>query len=283
MGRSNQRIVLITGASSGIGRACASHLHQRGYRVYGTSRHAPPLTPEQPQPTSSPSQSFALIRMDVDVDSSVQRGVEWVLDREGRLDVVVNNAGFGIAGAIEDTSIEEARSQLETNFWGVLRVCRATLPIMREQRAGYIVNVSSMAGRVGAPFQGLYSASKFALEGLTEALRLEVRPFGIQVVLIEPGDFVTSFPARRRRTVRSLENIAYRERCETTLGIMQADERGGADPVQVGHLLEKIIQNPAPRLRYTVGPRFQRIALALKNVVPAWLFEWGLAKYYRLG
>jgi NAD(P)-dependent dehydrogenase (short-subunit alcohol dehydrogenase family) len=221
--------------------------------------------------------------MDVDVDSSVARGIEWVLEREGRLDVLVNNAGYGAAGSVEDTSMEEAKAQFETNFFGVLRACRAALPIMREQRAGYIVTIGSLAGRVGLPFQGLYSASKFALEGLSEALRLEVRPFGIYVVLIEPGDFNTTFTARRQRTAASLENPAYRARYETALNIMEADERRGAHPLKVARLLENVIQDPAPRLRYTTGPLYQRAAALLRKVVPDRLYEWGVAKYYRLG
>jgi NAD(P)-dependent dehydrogenase (short-subunit alcohol dehydrogenase family) len=274
MKKAEQRVVLITGASTGIGKACADHLHQRGYRVYGTSRNAS---------TETASAGYEVFKMDVDVDSSVARGIEWIMEREGRLDILVNNAGFGIAGSVEDTSTEEAKAQFETNFFGVLRVCRAALPIMREQRAGYIVTISSLAGRVGMPFQGLYSASKYALEGLSEALRLEVRPFGIHVVLVEPGDFNTTFTAHRQRTAGSLQNSAYRARYETALSIMEADERKGAHPVKVARLLENIIQDPAPRLRYTTGPLFQRAMVLLRKVVPDRLFEWGFAKYYRLG
>jgi NAD(P)-dependent dehydrogenase (short-subunit alcohol dehydrogenase family) len=276
MERVNQRVVLITGASSGIGKACAEHLHQRGYRVYGTSRHAAMET------SAASSVGFKMIKMDVDVDNSVGRGIEWVVEQERRLDVVVNNGGFGLAGAIEDTSIEEAKAQLETNFFGALRVCQAVLPIMREQGGGYIVSISSLAGRIAVPFQGLYSASKFAMEGLTEALRLEVRPYGIRVVLIEPGDLATEFTAHRRRTAQSQHNPAYRERYETALRIMEASEAEGGTPQEVARLLERIIKDPSPRLRYTVGPFFQRAAAELRKAVPARLFEWGLAKYYRL-
>lgn len=223
-----------------------------------------------------------MIKVDVDVDSSVGRGIEWVVEREGRLDVVVNNAGFGLAGAIEDTSIEEAKAQLETNFFGTLRVCRAVLPIMRKQGGGYIINIGSLAGRISVPFQALYSASKFAIEGLTEALRLEVRPYGIRVVLIEPGDLATEFTAHRRRTAESQQNTAYRERCETALRIMEASEAEGSTPEVVARLLERIIEDPSPRLRYTVGPMFQRAMAELRKIMPARLFEWSLARYYRL-
>lgn len=144
MSRAVKRIVLITGASSGIGRVCAAHLHRRGYRVFGTSR----------QPQAARADSFEMIQMDVDSDASVGQGIDLIMQKEGRLDVVVNNAGFAIAGAIEDTSIEEAKAQFETNFFGVLRVCRAALPIMRQQRSGYVINIGSLAGLAGIPFQG---------------------------------------------------------------------------------------------------------------------------------
>src|SRR5262249_23512447 len=146
--------VLITGASSGIGKCCAEHLVNHGYRVFGTRRRGPgaPATPAAAE----------MIEMDVDDDRSVHLGVDTVLQRAGRLDCVVNNAGWGLMGAIEDTSVEEAKAQLETNFFGVLRVCRTVLPIMRRQGGGYIINMSSLAAIVGLPFSGLYSASKFA-------------------------------------------------------------------------------------------------------------------------
>ena len=271
--RDTKRVVLITGASSGIGQACAAHLHRRGYRVYGASR--------QPQSLGGGT-SFEMIQMDVDRDASVEQGIDFILQRQGRLDIVVNNAGFGLAGSIEDTCIKEAESQFETNFFRVLRVCQAVLPILREQRSGYIVNISSLAGLVGIPFQGLYSASKFAVEGLTEALRAEVRPFGIRVVLVEPGDLATNYTAHRRKTLQSQENPAYRERFERTLGIMEADERRGGAPEQVAWLVERIVETRSPRLRYTVGPAVQRIEAALKTRVPWWFYEWALTKYYKL-
>jgi NAD(P)-dependent dehydrogenase (short-subunit alcohol dehydrogenase family) len=269
-------VVLITGASSGIGQACANHLHQRGYRVYGTSRRA------QSPAAQGPDLPFTMIQMDVDSDDSVRRGVDLIVQQEGRLDVVVNNAGFGTAGAVEDTSIDEAKAQFETNFFGVLRVCRAVLPIMRAQRSGIIVNVGSIAGLIGAPFQGVYCASKFALEGLTEALSAEVRPLGIRVALIEPGDLRTAFTTHRRTTAQSATNPAYRERFSAALGVVEADEMSGPPPDRAARLLERIITRRSPRLRYVVGPPFEKVAALLKKVVPARLFERGLMKYYKL-
>jgi NADP-dependent 3-hydroxy acid dehydrogenase YdfG len=145
-------IVLITGASSGIGKACFEHLSSKGFTVYGTSRKAN-LPPED-----------GLIQMDVRDDESVRRCVDYIVEKEGRIDVVVNNAGIGLAGAVEETSIEEAKNIFETNFFGVHRVCRVVLPIMRRQRSGLIVNISSIMGLIALPFQAFYSATKFALE-----------------------------------------------------------------------------------------------------------------------
>lgn len=266
-----RRVVLITGASSGIGQACADRLHRRGLRVYGTSRH--------PQPIPG---SFDMIQMDVDSDESVQAGVALVCEREGRLDVVVSNAGCGIAGAIEDTSTEEAKAQFETNFFGTLRVCRAALPIMRAQRSGTIINISSIGGLFGIPFQGLYSASKHAVEGLSESLSMEVRRWGIRVVLVEPGDLRTGFTAARRQTAQCRENRAYQACFDAALQVIEHDETHGASPEQVARLVERIIRSRSPRLRYVVGPFYETVSVIAKRVLPPRLFEWIIARYYRV-
>lgn len=251
-------VVLITGASSGIGLACAEHLTTRGCRVYGASRRGP-------------------IAMDVRDGASVRAAVARILAAEGRIDAVINNAGIAIAGAVEDTSVEEAREQFDVNFFGVLRVCREVLPVMREQRAGCIINISSIAGLLAVPYQGLYSASKFALEGLTESLRLEVRDFGIRVVLVEPGDHRTAFTANRRQTQTSL---AYRKRSEFAVGRMAADEQSGPGPERLARLVDRILNTPDPRLRYTVGPAFERAAVFLKRLVPWLIIEKIMTRYY---
>ena len=196
--RGPARIVLVTGASSGFGRAIAAHLAARGYLVYGTSRSA--VMPEEATAPAERSLVPIMIPMDVCVDASVDAAVTHILRRHGRIDVLVNNAGFGIAGAVEDTSADELRRQFDTNVFGVLRVCRAVLPHMRRQGGGRIINVGSLAGLIALPFQGAYSASKFALEALSESLRMETKPYGISVSVIEPGDFRTSFTASRVRT-----------------------------------------------------------------------------------
>jgi NAD(P)-dependent dehydrogenase (short-subunit alcohol dehydrogenase family) len=271
---SDTPVVLITGASSGIGRCCAEYLHGRGCRVYGTSRRAPEA--------GDASAGYRMIGMDVTSDESVRRAVELILAREGRIDVVLNNAGDGIAGAVEDTSVEEAKQQFETNFFGALRVCRAVLPSMRGRGAGLIANVSSLGGLVGLPFQGLYSASKFALEGMTEALRMELRPHGVRVVLIEPGDFRTGFTAQRRQVRAAQAGSPYAERFARALARMERDEAGGADPLLVARLLERLIAARSPRPRYKVGGFAQTFVIGLRKVLPQKLVEYLLMSSYNI-
>ncbi len=260
------RVALITGASSGIGRACAIHLAARGIRVYGTSR--------------TPS-SGTMLQMDVTDDQSVQRAVDAVLEREGRLDIVVNNAGIAIAGPLELTSIEEAKRQLDVNLFGAFRVCRAVLPIMRRQGSGYIVNVGSIGGLIALPYQPLYSASKFALEGITESLRLEVRPFGIRVVIIEPGDTKTEITQNRRLAEAATNQQVYRS-LAAALKRTADDEQHGPGPDGVARLLWRIVNTPNPRLRYTVGPAIQRAAVFMKRLLPYAVLEYGMRRYYGL-
>ena len=302
-------VVLVTGASSGIGKACAEWLFARGCRVYGTSRQAPRALVEAR--TSDLAPLLRMIPLDVTSDDSVEAAVGIVLACEERIDAVVNNAGFGIAGAAELTTMDEAREQFETNFFGTVRICRAVLPVMRQQGSGRILNVSSIAGRIGIPFQAFYSASKFAIEGYTEALRMEVAPFGIQVVLIEPGDFRTGFTAARRmarlggrQASPGLSEVEgwpadapaglaaskgdrlrtdgspYAERQARALAVMEHDETHGATPEAVARLVHRVITARSPGVRYAVGPASEKLALLAERLLPSRLLAWGIAKYY---
>jgi short-subunit dehydrogenase len=273
----SSQVVLITGASSGFGKASADHLARLGHRVYGTSRRAtfPETTTEHDYPR--------MIPMDVCDDGSVEAAVKFVLAAENRLDVVVNNAGLGIAGAVEDTSPKEAKELFETNFFGVHRVCRAVLPTLREQRSGLIVNISSLGGLVTMPFQGFYSASKFALEALTGALRMELMPLGVRVTMIEPGDFKTGFTDSRVFASQSSTNPTYQASCGRAVAVMEHDEQHGAAPIQLARMLATIIEKPSPRLRYAVGMPAQRLAVALRRVLPDSLIEKALTAYYKTG
>jgi NAD(P)-dependent dehydrogenase (short-subunit alcohol dehydrogenase family) len=266
-----KRVVLVTGASSGIGLACATYLAGRGYRVYGTSRRA----------GAAQEGSVAMLVADVTDDRSVEQAVAAVLDREGRLDIVVNNAGMGIAGPVENTSIEEAKRQIEVNFFGAFRVCRAVLPAMRSQRSGYIVNIGSIGGLIAIPYQALYSASKFALEGLSESLRMEVRPFGVKVVVIEPGDHKTAITENRTEMTGGTD--AYRQSFQAALARTAHDEQNGPGPEQIARLLYRIVNTRNPRLRYTIGPATQRAAVWLKRLLPYSVTEYSMRSYFGLG
>jgi NAD(P)-dependent dehydrogenase (short-subunit alcohol dehydrogenase family) len=257
--------VLVTGASSGLGAATAAHLAGLGHRVYAASRRG----------TVDSTNAAMPLRMDVDDDASVAAGVDDIWRLEGRIDVVVNCAGYGVAGPIEDTPLAMAQAQFDTNVFGVLRVCQRVLPLMRRQRAGLIVNVTSIAGELSLPFQGIYSATKFAVEGLSEALRAEVRPFGIHVVLVQPGDFRTGFTAARRTV--AADGSPYATRSVRALETAARDERAGADPQQLARVIARIVGCRRPKLRYVVGPSAQEWLMRLRHVLPG---RWLIARHY---
>ncbi|KFA90258.1 SDR family oxidoreductase [Archangium violaceum] len=265
------KVVLVTGASSGIGQACARLLSARGHTVYGTSRK-PGTTLE----------GGRMLELDVTRDESVRRAVDTVLAESGRIDVVVNNAGFALAGAIEDTSLEEAQRQFDTNFFGVLRVCKAVLPDMRARGSGLIIQVSSLGGVVGLPFQGLYSASKFALEGLTESLRQEVAPFGVRVTLLQPGDVRTPITDNRVRVRQAGPGSSYQEYFEAALGIIEKEERAGVTPEAVAEQVLALMGRRVPEVRSTVGHLSQRVLTATKAFLPSKTFEKMVMSYYGL-
>ena len=264
------QVVLVTGASSGLGLAIAGHLSANGYRVYGTSRNS----------ASAPA-GWSLIQMDVTRDDSVVKAIHHILDRESRLDVLINNAGMGIAGPVETCSDEEILSQFETNFFGLARLCRAVIPAMRTAGRGTIINISSIGGLMGLPYQGFYSATKFAVEGFSEALAMEVKPFGIQVSVINPGDFATGFTAARK-VAHSSENNPYRSSFDKTLARIEQDENHGSDPKKLALLVERIIRSKKPKYRYLAGRFDQRLMARLKPLLPPCLSRWILENHYNL-
>ncbi len=255
----------MTGASSGLGAATAAHLAGLGHRVYAASRRG----------TAAQGCGALPLAMNVDDEASVAGAITAVWRNEQRLDVVVNCAGFGVAGSIEDTPIEIAQAQFNTNVFGAMRVCRRALPLMRSQQNGVIINVTSIAGEFSMPFQGWYSASKFAVEGLSDALRAEVRPFGIDVVCVQPGDFRTGFTAARR--IVPAEGSAYADRLARAMSIAEKDENTGADPVQVARLIARIVNSRRRRPRYVVGPAAQEWLMRLRYVLPG---RWLIARHF---
>jgi NAD(P)-dependent dehydrogenase (short-subunit alcohol dehydrogenase family) len=254
-----EKVVLITGSSSGIGLACAQHLSELHHTVVGASRRL------------SPGHNWSSIEMDVNDDHSVTSGVQRVISEFGGLDVIVTCAGWGLAGAIEHTPIDDARAQMETNFFGTVRTVVAALPSLRE-RNGNIIIMSSIGGIIGIPFQGYYSASKFALEGWAEALAWEVRPHGVKVTLIEPGNFHTDF-TQSRRTVKASGDDPYAAARAKAIAVMERDELAGADPSAVAKSVAAVLASHRPPRRRTVGPAGERIGPIAKRLLPFRAFE----------
>lgn len=266
----NDAVVLVTGASSGLGAATAKLLASRGMRVFGTSRSAEETKNDGP---------VTRFRLDVRSTESVETCVARVLASAGRIDALVNNAGYTFASAVEEASIEEAKAQLETNFFGAARMMRSVLPIMRRQGGGRIVNVTSLAGLLGVPFHAYYSASKFALEGLSEGLRQEVRCFGIHVSCIEPGDFRTGVTAARAQAKEGID--AYAGMRDRAIDIMKKSEQSGPDPSGVAELVARVLAARRPKLRYRVGTDARWIP-RLRRLMPEFLFEAALRRNYRI-
>jgi NAD(P)-dependent dehydrogenase (short-subunit alcohol dehydrogenase family) len=255
------RVALVTGASAGIGKACADRLAGAGWAVTGASRRGTGGT------------GWIGLVMDVDEDAAVQAGVAGIVEREGRIDALVAAAGWGIAGAAEDTSIAEAKAQFETNFWGCVRVVQAVLPHMRAQHGGRIVLISSIGGVIALPFQAYYSASKFALEGFAEALAYEVAPFGVQVTLVQPGNIATDFTARRQYAGASQAGTTYEAPLRRAVGAMERDEANGAPAALVAATVQRVLEaSRAPR-RVSVGKAGERVGLIAKRLLPFRVFE----------
>ncbi len=271
MNRDSDRVVLITGASSGIGKSCAAYLSRRGFKVFGTGR----------QPTRC-EEEYGMLEMDVTDDASIHRAVKYVIDREKRIDVLINNAGAALSGAVEDTAVEEARAQFETNFFGVIRVTGAVLPFFRRQNHGLIINISSIGGLISVPFTAFYCASKFAVEGISEALRFELKKFNIKVVLLEPGDIQSGLTRHRVRAERSRHPGPYEEQFKTTLRVIEDDENNGATIERVAEKIGEIIGKRSPKLRYVVGKPQQRLAVLLKKVLPSAWYEKIIASHYKI-
>jgi NAD(P)-dependent dehydrogenase (short-subunit alcohol dehydrogenase family) len=213
-----------------------------------------------------------MVALDVTEDTSVLACVAHIIAAEGRLDVLINNAGVGVCGSVEDTAIDEARWQMETNFFGPVRMINAVLPVMRTQGRGRIITVSSLAGLAALPYQPFYSASKFAIEGLNEALRLELGASGIDATTINPGDFKTGFTAARVFT-RSARSGRHAEQLAKTVAIYERDEMNGADPSRVAELALRLVEADRVAVRYAVGRFDQRFGMLLKRWLPATMFE----------
>ena len=263
-------VILITGITSGFGKAMAEKFSREGHSVYGTHRR-----------DCERIEGVHYIQAEVTDEASVKAAVQEVLDAEGRIDVFINNAGMGIGGPLEFSSLEDASRQMDVNWMGMVRFLHHILPVMREQRGGKIICFSSIGGLMGLPFQGLYSASKFAIEGYCEALRLELRDFGIKVVVIEPGDFATGFTAMRKSAGGEAVHAAY-PKYAASLASIEKDETTGLKPEYLAGKISKIVNKHNPAHHYVIASPLQKLAVFAKWLLPGKVFAAILSLYYKV-
>jgi NAD(P)-dependent dehydrogenase (short-subunit alcohol dehydrogenase family) len=263
-------VVLVTGVSSGIGRAVADAFAAKGFEVFGTSRN-----PRTTQPVAG----VELVQLDVTDDASVAAAVSTVVQRAGRIDIVVNNAGAGVFGAAEETSIAQAQQLFDTNFFGLVRLTREVLPYLRAQRSGRIINIGSVLGFLPSPYGSLYAASKHAVEGYSESVDHETRDFGVRVSVVEPGYTNTSFEANATDADSPLDSYeAVREHVKQ---VIAKAVRAGDDPAVVAQAVLKAATSRTPKVRYPAGPLARRLSL-LKKFAPAALLDNGIRKANKL-
>lgn len=268
-----KKIALITGASSGIGLDAAKMLADVGYIVYGAARRTEPIEGLQNPQIHS-------LRMDLTDDSSVDSGVAELLLKEGRIDLLVNNAGYGSFGPLEEVSLEEAERQLQVNVMGAMRISKAVIPVMRNQGEGRIINTSSVAGRATIHFGGWYNASKYALEALSDALRMELKPYGISVILIEPGGIKTDWGIiAADKLSETSAGTVYQNRADRLAAIMRKGYSGRflSRPAVVARTILKAATSRSPKARYLCG-RGAHLIVLLHSILPTRIFDWLLAK-----
>ena len=265
------KVVLITGGSSGIGRSIGEFLQSKGYTVYGTSRNPDKIT----------KSLFPLLALEVKDVNTIKLAVANVIATSGRLDILINNAGVGITGALEEIPMEEIKNNFDTNLFGPIAVMKAVLPQMRQQKSGLIINITSIAGYMGLPYRGIYSASKGALELITESLRMEVKDFGVSITNVAPGDFATNI-ASGRFHAPLVQGSAYEIPYGNTLKTMNEHVDSGSNPNEMAEAIYKIIQNPNPKIHYKVGAFLQKFSIVLKRILPDKVYEKMLLNHYKL-
>jgi NAD(P)-dependent dehydrogenase (short-subunit alcohol dehydrogenase family) len=265
-----KKTILITGASSGLGKALADYFAATGHEVYGTSRQA----------HNYQNESYSMLKMDVQNASSIEQAIKEIQERSGKIDLLINNAGLGIAAPIEEACLENIQRVFDTNVYGAIRVCQAVLPSMRQRGSGQIINISSIGAKIGLPFRGIYCGSKAALNVITESLRLEFAQFGIQTCSVMLGDVRTNINANRIKSYRTSGPYSaafgksYRQINTEVEEGMPADKAARL----IGELSVRSILPPY----YIVGKPLQRYSLTLKKLMPATWFEWALSKYLQV-
>jgi short-subunit dehydrogenase len=254
MAGENNKVVIVTGGSSGIGRCTASALKENGCIVYEFSRR------------SIPMEGVTHLSVDVTDEDAVNAAVQQVIQKETKIDAVINCAGFGISGAVEFTSMEQAKAQFDVNFFGTVTVNKAVLPFLRHQGKGHIVNISSVAAVAHIPFQTFYSASKAAVSSYSYALANEVKPYGIHVTVVELGDICTGFTKARQKSI--LGDDEYGGRISRSVSQMEHDEQNGMDPARIGRYIAGIVEKKDPAVVYVAGAQYKFLSLLCK-LLPA--------------
>ncbi len=267
---SSGKVIVITGTTRGIGKALAEELSARGHRVFGTGRTR----------ISEKDIAFTPVIVDITDINSIRRGIKKILSAVDRIDVLINNAGISHCGAVEETPLETMKSIFETNYFGMVRVIQEVLPVMRSHGKGTIINIGSLAGKIGIPFQPHYAASKFAVEGLTESLLHEMRPLGIRVILIEPGDVGTTIWENRKET--PMTNSPYRHLLERFHAVKMKEMGASVDPPEkVAKEIADIVDSGKKGFRFTVAKGSSLISLARK-LLPDAIFLRIIARNYDL-
>ena len=259
------KVAIVTGGTSGIGRATALALKAAGCTVYELSRRAEGV------------EGLHHIAADVTKEETVRAAVAEVMAREGRIDILVNNAGFGISGAVEFTSTEDAKALFDVNFFGMVNLNRAVVPIMRAAGRGRIVNLSSVAAPVPIPFQTYYSATKAAVNAYTMALANELRPFGVSVCAVQPGDIKTGFTAAREKVMAG--DDVYQGRIGRSVRRMEHDEQTGMDPARAGRFIANVAAKSTVKPLYTIGPDY-KFFVFLVRILPGRLLNWMIGLLY---
>ena len=265
------KVVLITGGSSGIGKSTGEFLKTKGYIVYGTSRN----------PDRYPHSEFPIIALDVTKPETIKTCVNKILEVESRIDVLINNAGAGITGPLEEIPDEDLKRNFDTNLFGPIHVIKAVIPSMRAQKSGLIINITSIAGYMGLPYRAAYSASKGALGLITEAFRMELKDFNIQMTTVAPGDFATNIAAGRYHAP-ILGNSPYKNTYERTLKMMDDHVDEGSNPREMAEAIFRIIKTDDPKVHYKVGAFLQKFSIVLKFILPSRVYEKLLMNHYKL-
>jgi short-subunit dehydrogenase len=265
-----EKVVFVTGVSSGFGKVIAEYLYSKGFVVYGTSRKG--NTSTKPFP-------YQVLKMDVKDSNSVSEAVSHIVKEQRSIDVLINNAGISISSSLEESSDEDIQNIMDTNLYGAMRTCRAVLPHMRKNKSGLIINIGSIAGLMGLPFMGLYSTSKFALEGFTESLSLEVQSFGIKVCIVEPGDFYTQILENRK--LRKPQDSSYISFFETVITSSEQKMKSAPSPDPMGPFIYKIINTKKLKLRYKIGSFVEKLSPVVKTIVSGRMFEKIMLSYYK--